>query len=428
MSPLCRPRQDETIMPGEKFTLAWNDFGANCTKTFQQLWSDKDLTDVTLVTEDYVHKSAHRVILSSCSILFKQLFLQHPRDNTLVFLNGVKMRHLESILSYIYQGECEVEQDELAEFLATGKDLGVEGLSEDMTNVGDENMKEEFPQGTKPDDNLFTYQRNTEVNDKVSAEVERDIKAEDSQIVRVETKQGESNNMFDCEKSEYTTNYNINNEDSSIQSDFTYDCEKCVFKSTSHQRLKNHIETIHNGIIGIGLKTFDCDQCEYKSYRPNSNYLRKHKVSQHEGRTYDCDKCDYTNGDTSNLKRHKLVKHEFVQYQCNECEYTASYKSQIESHRETKHQGKVRASKFNCDQCDYQATTKISVVDHINVKHAGITYDCDQCGHKASRKETLQLHIQSLHEGLMHCCNLCDFKTSHTSSLYRHTRLKHGEQ
>ena len=37
----------------EVFTLSWDDFGNKCPKVFKELWRDRDLSDVTLATEDW---------------------------------------------------------------------------------------------------------------------------------------------------------------------------------------------------------------------------------------------------------------------------------------------------------------------------------------------------------------------------------------
>ena len=60
-------------MADEVFTLSWDDFNNKCPKVFKELWLDRDLSDVTLVTEDGGQLSAHKVILVTCSHLFKRL-------------------------------------------------------------------------------------------------------------------------------------------------------------------------------------------------------------------------------------------------------------------------------------------------------------------------------------------------------------------
>ena len=47
-----------------KLCLQWNDFQENITTAFGELKSDKDFTDVTLVSEDGQQIEAHKLALS----------------------------------------------------------------------------------------------------------------------------------------------------------------------------------------------------------------------------------------------------------------------------------------------------------------------------------------------------------------------------
>ena len=54
----------------EKFSLKWNDFDANVSKCFGRLRNEDYLHDVTLVTDDDHHVTAHKLVLSACSDYF----------------------------------------------------------------------------------------------------------------------------------------------------------------------------------------------------------------------------------------------------------------------------------------------------------------------------------------------------------------------
>ena len=51
------------------YNLEYTDFQINISKLFHELMNDKYLADVTLVTEDDIQVRAHKIILSSSSIL-----------------------------------------------------------------------------------------------------------------------------------------------------------------------------------------------------------------------------------------------------------------------------------------------------------------------------------------------------------------------
>ena len=123
----------------DKFTLQWNDFANNVSESFATLREEEDLFDVTLVSEDLIQLSAHKVVLSSCSPVFKQLIKSSTHPHPVLFLRGVKTRGLEYILDFIYYGQVDIFQDHFNDFLYLAQDLKIKGVS----NENVDNKKEE---------------------------------------------------------------------------------------------------------------------------------------------------------------------------------------------------------------------------------------------------------------------------------------------
>ena len=96
-------------MAAETFNLFWNDFDISTRKTFQNLISDQDFTDVTLACLDNKQIKAHKVILSACSPFFRSLFLSNPHQHPLIYLRGVHYSDLLCIIQFIYLGQTRVE-------------------------------------------------------------------------------------------------------------------------------------------------------------------------------------------------------------------------------------------------------------------------------------------------------------------------------
>jgi len=117
-------------MGSEKFCLRWNDFESNISSAFRELRDQRDFFDVTLSCDGEEELQAHRVILSACSPLFRRLLLRSPHHHPLIHLRGVRPADLTSVLTFIYQGEVSVEQDQLNSFLAVAEDLKVKGLTQ----------------------------------------------------------------------------------------------------------------------------------------------------------------------------------------------------------------------------------------------------------------------------------------------------------
>ena len=119
-------------MTDNTLELHWDHFETNAPNMFRNLWNDQDFADVTLATVDDHQIRAHKVILSSCSQLFRNIFLMNPHQNPLLYLKGIRYKELALVIKFIYLGQCEVGQYELSDFLTTGSELKVGGLMEDV--------------------------------------------------------------------------------------------------------------------------------------------------------------------------------------------------------------------------------------------------------------------------------------------------------
>ena len=115
-------------MMAEKYFLKWNDFQVNVSSSFKVLRQEKDFFDVTLVGDDERHISAHKIILSSSSDFFKNIFRKMSHSNPLIYLTGMNSSELEHVLDYIYEGEVQLFQDNLDTFLNVAQKLKIKGL------------------------------------------------------------------------------------------------------------------------------------------------------------------------------------------------------------------------------------------------------------------------------------------------------------
>jgi len=117
-------------MTNEKFCLKWNDFEKNISGAFRDLKNDNDFFDVTLACDDEEQVSAHKVILSACSPFFRQVLRRHKHQHPLLYIRGVSLSDLESVLAFMYHGEVNIAQQDLNSFLAIAEDLKVKGLTQ----------------------------------------------------------------------------------------------------------------------------------------------------------------------------------------------------------------------------------------------------------------------------------------------------------
>ncbi|XP_026330120.1 protein tramtrack, beta isoform isoform X9 [Hyposmocoma kahamanoa] len=127
----------------EQFSLCWNNFHANMSAGFHGLLSRGDLVDVTLAAEGRLLQ-AHKLVLSVCSPYFQEMFKLNPTQHPIVFLKDVSHSALRDLLQFMYQGEVNVKQEELASFISTAEQLQVKGLT------GNQNEESSTPSKPKP--------------------------------------------------------------------------------------------------------------------------------------------------------------------------------------------------------------------------------------------------------------------------------------
>jgi hypothetical protein len=120
---------------GEKFCLKWNDFKLNITSSFIELQESSDFSDVTLVCEEDQEVKAHRLILSACSPFFNTVFKKNQHIHPLLYMRGVEAKNLRAIIDFIYQGETNILQEDLDDFLALAEELKLKGLAGSNTKV-----------------------------------------------------------------------------------------------------------------------------------------------------------------------------------------------------------------------------------------------------------------------------------------------------
>merc|ERR1712179_474461 len=113
--------------------LRWNNFESNVTESFLTLREEEDFFDVTLVCDDLQQLSAHKVVLSSCSPVFKQLLRATKHPSPMLFMRGVKHRELQYVVDFIYSGEISIDQEHLVDFLGIAEDLKLKGIIRDGT-------------------------------------------------------------------------------------------------------------------------------------------------------------------------------------------------------------------------------------------------------------------------------------------------------
>ena len=243
----------------EKFSLKWNDFQSNISKSFELLRNEEYLQDVTLVSDDDCQVKAHKLVLSASSSYFKKIFMKNNQSNILLCLEGTTKNDLQNILAYIYHGEVQIFQDDLDRFLAIAQRLKLEGLLEESVEQKFEGGKIEntlLEQGfesqnemkRRPAPRKRTISRDlTTVEDKITIPMSTEDKAAVNDKIK-ESFEKLSSGVFKC---------NL--------------CGKICKQSVV---IKRHVETHLEGL------SYPCQQCG-KTFR-SAHVLRSHISQKHK--------------------------------------------------------------------------------------------------------------------------------------------------
>jgi len=278
----------------DKFCLNWNGYDTNIRESFRKLREDQRLFDVTLVTDDGQHIQAHKIILSAGTPFFSDIFLKSNKANMLIYLKGINSVELEHLLDFIYNGEASVRQEELKEFLETGKKLQVNGFESYVS--GKENTEGD------PLRHAFGKEDMYENKDNVTITEENNI----SDTFEPSSEHKFSSEVAFKESNGGKTQMNANSDlDLHIlemieKSDGLWKCKVCgkTYKRCSH--IKVHAESHIEGISLI------CNICN-KSFS-NREHLRDH-IRKIHSELSSCDLCGKSGMTKGAYNHHKRTQH-----------------------------------------------------------------------------------------------------------------------
>jgi len=300
----------------------WKDARNLC----QDMFEDSNFTDVTLVCEEGKKFKAHKIILSSCSALLKDILVNNPHPSPILYFHNIKEEQMEILVRFIYTGEASVDQQDLDSLLDIAEKLKIKGLA--GPEAINENRKSEENPGdfiNIPKVDEMKYENDTNENTDNNTGTEPTIEAEqertniefsvqiiDQQIIKNTTENGVKIEESSVEKeNEITKSYDYHDEvDKYVQ---RIPCKICDHTSTNISNLNRHLRSRHG--------------------------FEKKKIKRVNGK-YPCDLCDYKATQSGNLTTHRQMKHEDVRFHCNFCDHDSGSISNLKSHIKRLHRGK----------------------------------------------------------------------------------------
>merc|ERR1712129_458970 len=398
----------------DRMNICWKEFQATAGRTFQALQTDEAFTDVTLASGDGKQLKAHKVILSSASSFFKTILIQNPHQHTWAFLKGVEMKHIEALLNFIYSGQVEIRDEDLADFLAAAHDLKIDGLKqrdsvEEEDNTVDTIEEEDSTVDTVEEEENTADGRLMDYDTANDEEV--DVKTEKRMMndaaIKIETYMDLK--CYDCEKV-YSSGTNLRRHRGSVHEGKLYPCSFCDFKSTDKSYLLKHIRKTH-GIEHAGkqekerLAEDTTDENVELIIDEMKSVLEEDHILSGEAK---CEQCDKLFSSKTNLKRHIISVHEKVRFTCDFCDYTLSDKSHMTRHIRKNHASeKINEDDKETLSLEFQLPLDVQISEpsdmdtseeepwnHRRAAHQKVT--CDKC-HKEVSKSNLARHIRTLH-------------------------------
>ena len=457
---------------GSSFSFAR--FENHISETLDESFLFSRFTDVTLVSEDNKHFSAHKMVLCASSPVLSDILQNHPRQETFIYFREVENKVLQALIDYMYQGSVAISRHMLEDFMSFAQHMKVKGLSrsegfncnleydveELLTDISENDIKDDktrkdlncqnedsnkATQGDEPQETKNYHENLDEIKKDLEYVIEGPLKDSSANKIKDGGTKSDLHNELDgqtksvnnrivlvekgksciklfrcddCDR-EYKDRDGLNGHIKTIHEGVRYKCQECDYLGKQRTNLNHHIRNVHEGI------TFPCNECGTKFSRPSE--LNSHVRIIHKGEEKTtCDQCGHLSKTKKAHRLHTRAKHENVKFNCELCEYVTGWPVYLKTHMKSMHEGKKQ--KYNCEVCGRTFNTKDYLTKHMDAEHSGIRYSCDKCSYKAKLKIYLKQHTQNKHEGIQHYCRQCEYKTGRIYNLTTHQKVKHEGQ
>lgn len=109
-------------------SLKWNNHKSTFFHILSEVRGKHTYTDATLACDGKFYP-VHKLVMSTCSDYFAEIFEKTPCKNPVVVLKDIRKSDLDALLDYMYIGEVDVRQSELAGLIKAAECLRIKGLA-----------------------------------------------------------------------------------------------------------------------------------------------------------------------------------------------------------------------------------------------------------------------------------------------------------
>ena len=403
----------------------------NVQNTFHRLWTNSDLSDVTLATEDGSQLKAHKVILASTSVFFENLFKRTNHPNILVYLKGVTKSRLEMLLKFVYLSQVEVPAEELESFLDMGREFQISGLLDNdgfsekervipltpepsnraANNTGKVDLFEKhggsfqstsnYVPSLAKETNVPKGSREIVIGCKLTKPIEPDERKDDSPNSLDES----FSLLLESEHSEGEKGDEKRSFQTKLSKDKRFPCDQCDGMYASKASLYGHKRYIHER-AHLLEDNANKEGHHQSGARGVENRQIQNAAAPERKKNFMCDQCDMAFERTPDLFKHKKREHGGSLHACNQCDYESTQKENLDRHKKREHSGEEEEVIFDVD-------------DRKNL------YSCDHCDLNFPKLPQLYNHKKAQHTGALHSCEYCDYQATQLENLKRHKRVEH---
>ena len=425
------------------------------TNFLKDSYSTKRFSDVTIISDDLKNVQAHKDLLCYFSNFFKNIFQTNDNftNDTVIFLKSIKHQEIEAILSFIYLGEFDIEDNKIPELLSTARSLEIPQLCSVLERIQEENnrnnAKEEENLNPSPLASMQAKEQKSSTNDMTQTCLQDATGFKESEKHGTVLIQDVYNctNCFKVFSNRSSLHRHIKNEhkeskymklksesvepvieppkialDSSERSKrwrdrnpkHKIDCPVCG-KTVTNRTLGHHVKLVHS------TKDKKCTECN-KCFGTEKS-LELH-MKHHGDKEFVCDKCDYRSATNGGLRLHIESKHEGIRHPCSfeNCDAVYTFKGTLDNHIKTDHKG----LRYECDKCEFKAKASSNIRKHKKSIHEEeYNYNCEECDMKFKARGTLRQHIMGIHQKIRYQCPMCEQLLTQFGDLKRHSKKIH---
>ena len=354
----------------DKLQFRWQSYSDHVGSMLHEMRKSNDLTDVTLVCDDKTQLSAHRVVLSSCSPVFRSIFSNSFQNvNSVIYLRGVGYQEMESILEFIYIGEASIEQNKVAEFFNLANSLEIKDIGQEV------NKQAHIPKSEPELNRNLKISEETVVVKRINEDFS-DINMVEEYVVTDEVVDELNKVQSAQEKNESFENIEKN----------YFECTQCKKVYSSKTGLWIHERTFHvqaMPLVEENEKLVKKKDGEESILGENLDRTVKsvseidsHHIETKEKKYYECNvkKCNKLFKTPAQLKTHEKGVHPklgAIVFSCDKCTYTSNYKSNLNAHNVRWHSEGKSFKTYKCETCDREYKASSSLREHINLAHRG---------------------------------------------------------